>query len=450
MRLTNLILPELEQLLRTAPGEIADYLSDFHPEDIADLLERAEADFSARLLRVLPPEMAADALEYVDQDRQIALVKALGAAEAAPIVDEMASDDRADLVAELEPSTATELLERMDPLEAKDVRELVQWPEGTAGALMTTDYVAVKVGTRVGEVIAEVRRKANEAETIYYVFVEDERGKLCGVASLRQIITASDDARIDDVMNEKLFTLDPMADREDVVRLAQKYDLLAVPLVDDQHRLIGLATIDDVVDVAEQEATEDMHRMSGVEPVEDPYITTAFWTLVKKRATWLVFIFIGELFTGTALRHFEEAIAAATALVFFVPLVISSGGNSGSQSATLVIRAMAVGELHLKQFIKVVGRELMMGLVLGAILGTIGLIRAFMWGNGPGVAATVGLTLVAVVTVGAVAGAALPIGLRALKLDPAFASSPFIATAIDVIGIIIYFTVAHAVLGTHI
>ena len=307
--------------------------------------------------------------------------------------------------------------------------------------------VVVPSAMTVQNVMERVRLQGQEAETIYYVYVVQQDARLVGVVSLRDLIFCEPGDKVAEVMSTDVKTANHMADQEDVAATIKHYDLLALPVVDDEQRLVGIVTIDDIVDVLEEEATEDMHRMGAVQPLENSYFGTDFWTFVRKRAPWLVVLFVGELFTGDVLSYFDDVIKEATVLVFFLPLIISSGGNSGSQSATIIIRALSVGEVDLRHARRVLVREVGMGLVLGLLLSTIGILRALLWGDGGTIAVTVGVTLIAVVTFGSVVGAMLPILLERIGLDPAVSSTPFIASLVDLFGIVIYLSIAKCLLG---
>jgi magnesium transporter len=264
--------------------------------------------------------------------------------------------------------------------------------------------------------------------------------------SLRELLAAPEGVIVAEVARTEIVTVSPSADRGEVAKVTTEYDLVAVPVVDDQRRLLGVVTVDDVIDAIVEEQTEDVQKLGAVQPLEEPYFTAGFWSIARKRGGWLVLLFIEEMFTGNALRHYQATLESLTALMFFVPLIISSGGNSGSQSATLITRGLAVGDVELRDFLRVLWRELGQGLVLGAFLGAIGFGRALMWGNGIGMAQVVALTLLAVVLTGTVVGAMLPIALRRVGFDPAVASSPFVASLVDVAGIIIYFNIARSLL----
>src|SRR5262249_38417668 len=313
--------------------------------------------------------------------------------------------------------------------------------------LMTTDYVDVPLDLTVAEVIERIRKVAAEAETVYYVYVVGKSNRLLGVASLRDLLLASPGANLADVMTENVFSVSPDADQEDVARSMAKYDFAALPVLGPDRKLLGVITFDDVMDVLTQEQTEDVQRLAAVEPIEEGYFQTTFWTFIRKRGPWLAALFVSEFFTGTALRHYDEVIQAVAKLSYYVPLLISTGGNSGSQSASLIIRGLAVGDIKTVDWKKVLVREFGQGLVLGLMLATIGMVRVLMWGDGRGFMFTIGATLVAIPLMGCTVGSMLPLFLRRIGVDPATSSTPFIATLIDVLGIMVYFNVAQIFLA---
>lgn len=464
MRLATLIAPDLRELLREEPEQLREVLGEVHPEDLADIVQELEPGEASQVIAHLPAEIAAPIFERLERPRQREILPNLDVKVAARLIESMSADDRADVVQELDPDLRARLLALLEPEEAREIRELARYPENTAGGLMTTDYIAVSEDMTVREAIEQVRARAGEVETVYYVYVlhgetatavgdghERARHKLVGVASLRDLLLAKPDQLLSEVMTENVITVPPEMDQEEVARTIAKYDLSAVPVVDKFQRLLGVITFDDVMDVLVAEQTEDVQKLAGVEPVEEGYFDTGFWRFISARARWLVALFLGELFTSTALSRYEEAFKAVGTLVLFIPLVISSGGNSGSQSATIVIRAMAVGQIREGDALKVLAREMGQGLVLGMILGAIGFLRAILWRpvvpHQFQIASIVALTLVAVVTLGTVVGSALPMFLRRVRLDPAVSSTPFIASLVDVFGIVAYFSIARAILG---
>jgi magnesium transporter len=450
LRMAVAIVPEVRQLLREDPSQLEALMEEIHDEDLADLLGLLEDEEAAQVLRSLKAKDAAPIFERLDEDTQEAMVEQLGVESIAPIAAEMAADERTDLIEALPDDVGEHLLERIeevDPEAAHEVEQLARWPEDSAGGLMTTDYVAVPVDLGVAEVIERIRAGAEKAETVYYVYVVGKSNRLLGVASLRDLLLSPLKAKLADVMTENVFAVSPDTDQEDVARTMAKYDFAALPVLGPDRRLLGVITFDDVMDVLTQEQTEDVQRFAAVEPTEEAYFQTTFWTFIRKRGPWLMALFISEFFTGSALRHYDEVIQAVAKLSYYVPLLISTGGNSGSQSASLIIRGLAVGDIKVTDWRRVLLREFGQGLVLGLMLATIGMIRVLMWGDGTGFMFTIGATLVAIPLLGCTVGSMLPLLLRRIGVDPATSSTPFIATLIDVLGIIVYFNLAQLFLA---
>jgi len=363
-------------------------------------------------------------------------------------------DDAVDLIQEAPAEERDRLLEMLDDTTRREVRALLAHAEDDAGGLMNPRFARIRPEMTVGEAIRYLRKQATSVETIYYVYVLDNDQKLRGVVSFRQLFQAAEDAVVRDIMVIEVVTVPEHLDQELVARLFQKYNVLALPVVDDGGKMVGIITFDDIADAIREEATEDIQKIGGVEALEAPYLTIEFMRLLKKRAGWLAALFLGEMLTATAMTHYQNEIAAAVVLALFVPLIISSGGNSGSQATTLVIRAIALGEVRLRDWWRVLRREIAAGLGLGLILGAIGLSRILVWqaiGGTYGVhymriALTVAFSLVGVVLWGSVAGSMLPFVLRRAGFDPASASAPLVATLVDVTGLVIYFSIASIVL----
>jgi magnesium transporter len=450
MRFANLIGPELHELLKEDPDQVRELLEEIHDEDLADLIAELPDDEAAELLARLPTEEAAPIFERLDDERQAAIVTELGPESIAQIAVEMSSDERADLIKELPEDVGGQVLaslEQIDPLVAEDVEELAQWPEHSAGSLMTTDYLSVTVLMSVAEVIQLIRKKGSDAETIYYVYALSQGKRLDGIVSARDLLLADSQQKVAEILTSNVVTVPPEMDQEEVAKRLAKYDLAAIPVVDGTGILRGVITVDDVIDVLTQEQTEDVQKIGGVEPLDASYFQTTFWTFIRKRATWLIILFVEEFFTGTAMRHYDEVLSAVSKLSYYVPLLLSAGGNSGSQSSSLIIRGLAVGEVKPSDWWRIVGRELGQGIILGLFLATVGMARALMWGDGVQFAAVVGVTLVGIVVMGCVVGSMLPLALRRVGFDPATSSTPFIASLVDVLGIIIYFNIAQLVLA---
>jgi len=450
---TRLILPEVKEALETDPSALVELTEELLPADLAELAEELEPELAERLLKVLPVEAAADLLEACEEESRHELFAHLATKDltaAAAITDEMAPDDRADLYAELAEDLRAQLLKEIDPEESRDIRQLLTYPEDSAGGVMTTDFAALAATTTVGDAIEQVRTIAQEMETIYIVYAVDSHGTLQGVVSLRDLVTSPVNRTIEDIMNPNVVTVDVDEDQEEVAKLMSKYDLLALPVVDRSYRIVGVITVDDVMDVVEEEATEDAHKIGAVEPIEEPYLTASIWGVFKARVPWLLILFVVEFFSGSVLEHYSAMpIASVAMLMWFIPMITSSGGNSGSQSATLVVRAMALGEIQPRHAAKILFREALIGAALGATLGLVGVGRVMLWDStrGTSMALAIGCAVTAVVTFGALIGSAIPLVLRRMRIDPAVSSTPFVASVVDVGGLILYFEVARFFVG---
>lgn len=444
LRLSTLLAPDLAETLKTNPESAVALAEELHAVDLADVILGLSDEQSVVLVAALPVAQSAGAFDVMAADSRVRLFEKVERSLAARIADAMSADERADLFKELPDEVRADLLARMPKAASLDVRELIRYPENSAGGLMTTDFVAIDPSFTVERAIDQVRSTAEQKETIYEAYAVDPNGTLLGAVSLRDLVLARAGQPITAIMNADVISVPPEMDQEDVAHLFEHYDMLALPVVDAARKILGIVTVDDVVTVLKQEQGEDIQKLGAVAPTEEPYFKTEFWTLVKKRAGWLIAIFLGEILTASVLEHYEAARRMFTSIEVFVPLIISSGGNTGSQASSLVIRGLALEEFSPGDALKILWRELRMGLVLGVILGTIGFLRAAFVGHSGhgGMAAAVGLSLVACVTFGSVVGSGLPLLMKRLGLDPAVSSGPFIASLVDVLGIIIYLNIA--------
>jgi magnesium transporter len=404
--------------------------------------------------RVLPRKLAATVFEYLPSPAQRALVKTMGQEDVASLLNHMSPDDRTLLFGELPANVTKHLLSLLTPEERAEAVTLLGYPPGTIGRLMTPHYIAVREDWSVQQVMEFVREHGQDSETLNVIYIVDERGHLIDDIRIREFLVVPLTRLVSDLMDRRYVSLKATDKQEDAVEVFRREDRTALPVTDTTGELIGIVTVDDVLDIAEQAATREMQRVGGSEALDEPYMSIALGRMVRKRAGWLVVLFLGEMLTATAMGFFEKEIERAVVLALFVPLIISSGGNSGSQASTLVIRAMAVGELRLSDWWRVVRREAGSGVLLGCILGSIGFLRISVWSifsnlYGPHwllVAATVGLALIAIVLWGTLVGSMLPLILRRLGFDPATSSAPFVATLVDVTGLVIYFSVGLVVL----
>ena len=446
---------DLEALIEARDfASLREEIKNWPPGDLAELLEPLSAEKEAVVFRLLPRDQAAQIFSYLPIERQEELLKAMAHEEIVNILNDMSDDDRTDLLEELPAKVTQQLLNSLSPKERQLASQFLGYAENTVGRLMTPHFVRVKPHWTVEQALGHIRRYGMDSETMSMIYVIDENSKLVDDLRIRQILLSSAEAHVQDLMDSRFISLKATDDREVAVEAFKEADLIALPVTDSEGVLIGIVTVDDILDVAEEEATEDIQKMGGSEAFDEPYMEIAIPSMVKRRATWLVVLFLSEMLTATAMGKFEDEIAKAVVLSIFVPLVISSGGNSGSQASTLIIRAMALGEVKLKDWWLVMRREILSGFSLGAILGALGFIRISLWAllfHSYGehwllVAVTVGLALVGIVLWGSLAGSMLPFLLRRVGLDPAASSAPFVATLVDVSGLIIYFSVAAFVL----
>ncbi|HLJ12032.1 MAG TPA: magnesium transporter [Planctomycetaceae bacterium] len=445
-----LLLPELrEMLIENDDAAMREFCNVFHPGVVAENLEALSAADCWRVLSQADLHRRGEIFEFFRRPRQMALVATIDKPHVSALLEVMAPDDRVDLLKKMEQSQIESLLPLVAQAERDDIRKLLSYPEHSAGSIMTTEYASLREDMSVKDALAQLRLQAPNRETIYYVYVIDDARRLRGFVSLRKLILAPLETRVADIMDRDVISVRVEDDQEDVARKIARYDFIAMPVVDDQERLVGIVTHDDVLDVLQQEATEDVHRLGAVQPLTEQYLESDFFTLWYKRATWLSLLFVAELFTFTALAHFESEIAKIVALSLFVPLCISTGGNSGSQAATLITRAVALGQVRLRDWLRVIRHELAMGLALGITLGAIGFVRAWLTpqsilgeANKWLLAAVISQSVAIICLWGTLVGSALPLIFKRVGVDPGVASSPFVATFVDVTGIVIYFSIA--------
>ncbi len=457
MRFARLIGPELRTLLQESPAEVTELLNDIHPEDIADIIAEFEKSQAAEVITQLPTDYAAKVFERLDEPLQTQLAKAVGQEATAELLVEMDADERADFFDDLPQEvgeTLLERIERIDPEAAEEVVELGRWPETSAGGLMTTEYVSVQPELTMDAALAEIRSQAKDAETVDTIFVLEKSKHIVGILPVRSVLLCDPADSVAKVMHGNIISVPPELDQEEVARTLAKYDLNTMPVVTSEGEMLGVITADDVLDVLQDEQSEDVQRLGAVEPIHAGYFETSVAMLLRKRAPWLLALFVGGFFTASAMMHFDGVLQSVAILTFYVPLLISAGGNSGSQSSTLITRGLALGEIRSRDWWRVFLRELAQGLVLGAILASLGVARVLMGGDhgddgAPMVAfsALIGVTLVGIVVMGCLVGGMMPLLLNRLGLDPATSSTPFIATIVDVFGIVLYLSLAQIALG---
>jgi magnesium transporter len=449
--------PELLYLLSADPADFAQVVAGMQSADVAEALRELAPQAAARVIAALPFDLAVQVLDEPELERRVLIIQAMDVKTAGPLIDGMSADQQAELFRELPEEERHRLLPALEKRTRQGLELLLKYPPETAGGIMTTEFLAVSSSATVEDTLQLIHRVGGAKETVYAIYVVDEKDKrLRHVVSLRELVTSERTRRVTEIGGQrKVLSVSPHMDREEVARLISKYDLLAIPVVDKEQRILGIVTVDDVIDALTAETTEDVQKFGGMEALDEPYMDISIPRMFRKRAGWLAALFIGEMLTATAMGYFEGEIAHAVVLALFVPLIISSGGNSGSQATSLIIRAMALREVRLRDWWRVALRELPSGLALGAFLGLIGTFRILLWQHlgwydyGPHyrlVALTVSLALLGVVTFGSLTGSMLPFVLRKLGFDPASASAPFVATLVDVTGLVIYFTVALLIL----
>jgi magnesium transporter len=445
----------LVELVRAGDlASLKDQLLHLRPPEAAEAIAALPEADQFTVFKLLPSRPAAAVFEYLPPPVQRGLSGAMGPGSVAAMLNYVSPDDRTLFLGELPEQSTKELISLLTPEEGAEATALLAYAPGHVGRLMTPHYIAVREDWTVRQVLDYVREHGRDSETLNVIYVVDGRGVLIDDIRIREFLVVSLDKRVSDLMDRRFVTLHATDQQEDALAVFRREDRTALPVVDGNGVLVGIVTIDDVLDVATDAATREMQRFGGSEALDEPYMRVSLAHMVRKRAGWLVVLFLGEMLTATAMGFFEKEIARAVVLALFVPLIISSGGNSGSQASTLVIRALAVGDVVLRDFWKVIRREVLAGLALGVILGSIGFLRISVWSlfsNLYGehwllVATTVALALVGVVLWGTVIGCGLPFVLRRLGFDPATSSAPFVATLVDVTGLIIYFSVGIIVL----
>jgi magnesium transporter len=450
--------PELLYLLHGDPSELAEALAGMRAADVAEALRELGPEAGAKVMAALPFDLAVQVFDEPELDRHRAgIVSCMPPQAAAALVEAMSADQRADLVRELRETDRVKILKLLEPPTRRSLEMLLEYPTESAGGIMTTEFVAIPATWTVEEALRYIGEVGRAKETVYAVYVLDPQDqRLVHVVSLRELMTAERTAVVTAVGDQRQpLSVRPLVDREEVARLISKYNLLAVPVIDEGGHVLGIVTVDDVIDAIVREQTEDVQKFGGMEALDAPYMEIGFGHMIRKRGGWLCALFLSEMLTATAMQHFEGEIARAVVLSMFIPLVMSSGGNSGSQATSLIIRALALHEIRIGDWWRIAMRELPTGLVLGSILGVIGIVRIEAWQHfhlfDYGVhyhlvALTVGLALVGIVCFGSLAGSMLPFVLKRVGFDPASASAPFVATLVDVTGLVIYFTVALIVL----
>lgn len=423
----------------------ADIIESLRPRDQADIFTELDDEEQVALLPELNPADSADILEELDDEEVAELIAALPTEMIIRIVDEMEPDEAADLLGDINPDQAQAVLAGLE--DPDEVRPLLLHPDDSAGGLMTSEFLALRRRMTALEAIQAIRAWRPDAETIYYLFVVDRYSRLCGVVSLRHLVVADPETPIADIMEPEVISVPVGTDQEECARLMTRYDLLALPVVDANGTLLGVITVDDVMDVLEEEATEDIQRFGGAEPLDRSYLDTSIFVVTRKRIGWLAALFLAGTFSMLVMRAFEDELQTMVALAVFVPLMIGTGGNAGSQTIATVIRALAIGDIDTRDALRVWWHEVRIGLALGLGMGVVAYLRAITWQPDPALALTIAASILGIILWANGLGALLPILAARLRVDPALVSGPVMTTLLDATGLLIYFTVAQVVLG---
>ena len=439
---SQLLLPDLQILLLEDDADgLREFCEVFHPAATAEVLGSLSSADVWRVLSHSPLPLQVEIFQFLELPLQVTLVKDVDRDRLTQLLEEMAPDDRVDLLERMDPELVERLLPLVAQAERSDIRRLLSFPEDSAGSIMTTEYASLPEDISINEAIERLRQQAPDRETIYYVYVLDEERHLLGFVTLRELILARPDARLGDIMARSVISVRVDDDQEFVASELARYDFIAIPVVDNQNRLVGIITHDDVLDVVQQEATEDVHRLGAVEPLDDSYLSTSLLTLMWKRGVWLVLLLGAALATASVLQAFEKTSQQFAWMILFLPLVLAAGGNVGSQSATLIIRLLAIEQIDRSQNWQILNREFRLGLLLGGGLAVLGFGSALLF-ESVEPATIVGVTVFLVVMLGTVAGAMLPLLFKSIGMDPALMSNPLIAGMVDVFGVVTYFSVA--------
>ena len=442
-------LEEIRELLDAKKyTNIRQLLSELNEADIAFLMEEQETEERLKVFRILPKDLAADVFSYLEFDSQEAIIGSLSDMEAGSIIDNLMADDAADFLEEMPANVVERLLANANPQTRQAVNQLLRYPEDSAGSIMTVEYVSLKESLTVNQAIERIRAVGLDSETINICYVLDARRELIGTVALRYLLLSRGDERIADIMHENVISIHTLMDQEQVAEQFKKYDFIAMPVVDNENRLVGIITVDDVVDIMEEETTEDMEKMAAIVPSDKPYMRTGVGETFKKRIPWLLLLMVSATFTGAIIASFEDALSACAVLVAFIPMLMDTGGNAGGQASVTVIRGLSLGEITYRDVPRVVWKEIRVSILCGGTLAAANFAKLMLFDRvGLMVAFTVCLTLVAAVLMAMLVGCLLPIGAKRIGFDPAVMASPFITTIVDALSLLVYFRFAAMLLG---
>ena len=442
-------LEEVLELLNTKQyTKLRQYLAELNDADIAGLLEELEEEDMLKVFRILPKDLAADVFSYLDMDNQQKIITSLSDKEATNIINNLMADDAADLLEEMPANIVKKLLTNASPEVRRDINHLLRYPEDSAGSIMTVEYVDLKENLTVNQAIERIRKVGLDSETINICYVLDAQRRLVGTVALRYLLLMDGDEIIGDIMHENVISINTLMDQEEVARQFKKYDFTAMPVVDNENRLVGIITVDDIVDIIEEETTEDMEKMAAIVPSDKPYMKTGVFETFKKRIPWLLLLMVSATFTGAIISSFEDALSVCAVLVAYIPMLMDTGGNCGSQSSVTVIRGLSLGQVGFSDWLRVLWKETRISALCAAALAAVNFLRLLVMSHvGMGIALTVSLTLAVTVITSDLIGSALPIIAKRLGFDPAVMASPLITTVVDATSLLTYFWMASWLLG---
>ena len=442
-------LEELIELLTTKQyTKLRQYLAEFNEADIAGMMDELEEEEMLKVFRILPKDLAADVFSYLDVDNQQLIITSLTDREAANIINNLMADDAVDLLEEMPASVVKKLLANASPDVRRDINHLLRYPEDSAGSIMTVEYVDLKENLTVDQAIERIRKIGVDSETINICYVLDSQRKLVGTVALRYLLLSEDDEIIGDIMHENVISIHTLMDQEEVARQFKKYDFTAMPVVDNENRLVGIITVDDIVDILEEENTEDMEKMAAIVPSDKPYMKTGVWETFSKRFPWLLLLMVSSAFTQAIITSFEEALSVCAVLTAFIPMLMGTGGNSGGQASVTVIRGLSLGEIEYRDVPRIMWKEIRVAVICGVCLAAANFAKLMIFDHvGLMVAVVISLSLIAVVLLAMFVGCILPIGAKRVGFDPAVMASPFITTIVDALSLLVYFKFATMILN---
>ena len=443
------MLKNIETLIEEKKyAEIKQIINEMNDYDIAELFEDLKTTEQLKLFRLLKKDIAADVFSYMETDTQSKLITLLSEKEAVDIINDMASDDAADLMDEIPANVVSRLLSKVDPEARRDINGLLNYPDDSAGSIMTTEYMDLKEENTIEDAIKKIKREYDDKETIDICFVTDKSRKLIGTVKLKDLVLNDEEKLIKDIMDDDIMSVTTLTDQEEVASIIQDYDLTSIPVVDTENKLVGIITIDDIIDIIEEEATEDIEKMAAITPTEKPYLKLSVLDLYKSRIPWLLLLMISATFTGKIIQHYEAALASYVVLTSFIPMLMDTGGNAGGQSSVTIIRGLSLNDIEYKDTLKVILKEIRVALLAGITLALANFVKLLVIDKvSTSVALVVCLTLVVTVIIAKIIGCSLPILAKKIGFDPAVMASPFITTIVDAISLIVYFQIATHILA---